>query len=295
MGMVVSALVISGMGASAQPATAVISVSSPCAKRTFRHYSHVVVIAFENQSYKSILGSSAPPSYFKTLASTCGSASNFSAVSFPRSLPDYLAVTSGTTSGITSDCVPGPACSTSARSIFQQVGGSHWSSWGESMPSPCYAQNRGLFVPRHLPALYFTRISHATCVADVRPLPSTPPSGSRRFVWVAPNLNNDMHNGTPAQASAWLKTFLAGPQGLLRRSTYQAGHMAIFIWFDTAGGSNSMATPVPLLVVAPSVGHRLVSTHLTDYNLLHGWQGMLGVPCLANSCRVSGFDRLFGL
>jgi phosphatidylinositol-3-phosphatase len=278
-----------------QPARASISVSSPCSKGTLRRYTRVVVIAFENHSYQDILGSSAPSSYFKTLASRCASATDFTAAHFPRSLPNYIAVTSGSTGGITSDCTPGPACSSPNRSIFQQVGRSQWRSWAESMPSPCYPANTSRYVPRHVPSIYYTRILHRTCLADMLPLPSPFPNVTRKFVWIAPNLTDDMHNGTPAQASAWLRTFLAGRNGLLRSRGYQSGRMAIFIWFDTSSASGGLSTPLPLLVIAPSVGHRTVTTHLTDYHLLRGWEGLLGLPCLNNACHVSGFDTRFHL
>jgi phosphatidylinositol-3-phosphatase len=277
------------------PASASIPVSSPCSKGTLRRYSHVVVIAFENHSYRDILGGSAPPSYFTTLASRCGSAYDFTAAHFPRSLPNYLAVTSGGTDGITVDCVPGPGCETSKRSIFTELGASHWRTWAEAMPAPCFGADTSLYVPRHLPDLYYSRISRATCVANTRPIVGALRPITRSFVWITPDLQHDMHDGTPAQASAWLHAFLAGSHGILRSSTYQAGHMAVFIWFDSAGGSGSRATRIPLLVIAPSVGHRLVRTPLTDYHLLHGWEGLLGLPCLGGACDVSGFDTLFHL
>lgn len=294
--MILGCVLVALLGASAiGGASASISVSSPCSKRTTRRYSHVVVIAFENHSYSQILGSSAPPSYFKTLASRCGSARDFTPAHFPRSLPNYLAVTSGSTDGITSDCVPSRSCHSRLRSIFEELGGNRWRTWAESMPAPCYAGDTSLYVARHVPNLYYSRLLHRRCIADTRTLELPLAPISRSFVWVTPNLQHDMHDGTPAQASAWLQSFLAGRQGLLRSRTYQAGHMAIFIWFDSGPGSSSVSTPVPLLVIAPSVGHRLVTQHLTDYHLLHGWQGLLGVPCLNNSCEVSGFDHLFHL
>lgn len=284
-------------GASAKPAAASVSVSSPCSPSltAHPHYSSIVVIAFENHDYNQILGSSAPPSYFKTLASRCGSATNFTAAWFPHSLPNYLAVTSGSTDGIGVDCVPGPNCHSGSPNIFSQVGALNWGARAESIPAHCYQANSGLYVPRHVPAVYYTRIAHSTCVANVSPTPSLPSSIHRRFVWVAPNLNDDMHNGTEAQASTWLQNFMAGPHGLLTSPIYRAGHMAIFIWFDSAGGAGSVSTPIPLIVVAPSVGHRVIGTHLNDYYLLHGWEGLLGLPCMQQACAVSGFDATFHL
>ena len=84
--------------------------SSPCGHTTRAPaWRHVVVIAFENHSYGQILGRSAPASYFKTLAGKCGSAIDYQAAHFPRSLPNYMAATGGRIV-TTSDCLPGPGC-----------------------------------------------------------------------------------------------------------------------------------------------------------------------------------------
>ena len=71
---------------------------------------HIVVIAFENHGYAQILSRNAPASYFKTLAGKCGSAADFTAAHFPRSLGNYLAATGGRVV-TTTDCTPSPACS----------------------------------------------------------------------------------------------------------------------------------------------------------------------------------------
>ena len=49
----------------------------------------------------------------------------------------------------------------------------------------------------------------------------------------------DLYEDLPLQrpfdtAIRFVQSFLAGRQGLLRSRTYQAGHMAIFIWFWTS-------------------------------------------------------------
>ena len=252
----------------------------------------IVVIPFENHSYSAILGASAPSSYLKTLASECGTATDFTAVHVPHSLPNYLAVTSGTISGITGDCVPGPGCVSPAGSIFGQVGQYHWRLWAESMPTPCSPTNTSLYVPRHAPAVYYTRLAGAECQHDMRPLAGSL-SLRRSFTWITPNLIDDMHDGTPAQASAWLAQLLAGPQGLLASREYQSGHTAIFLWFDSGGRSDTVQTPIPLVVLLPGLGHRVVNHHFNDYGLLHGWEGLFGLHCLAFACRHTGFDGAF--
>jgi len=148
------------------------AATSPCGRtKTIPKWNHVIVIAFENQSYASVLGTGAPASEFTKLAGECGVATNFTAVHYPHSLPTYIASTSGQVS-LTGDCLPGPSCQSGAANIFSQLGASQWRTFGQSMPSNCANANAGSYVTRHLPALYYTRISAATCAADVLPLPA---------------------------------------------------------------------------------------------------------------------------
>ena len=67
-------------------------------------FNHVFVVTMENHSYGQIVGSSSAP-YINGLAKSYGLATNYRAVSHP-SLPNYLALTGGSTFGITSDCAP---------------------------------------------------------------------------------------------------------------------------------------------------------------------------------------------
>jgi phosphatidylinositol-3-phosphatase len=271
------------------------AVASPCGQvQRAPQWRHIVVIAFENHSYQQILGSSAPASYFKTLAGECGSAADYQAAHFPRSLPNYLAATGGRIV-TTSDCLPGPECESGGPNIFSQVGGRHWRSFAESMPKPCYGQDTSLYAPRHAPAAYYLRIPKAVCQRDMVTLPAHPIKLKRTFTWIAPNLQHDMHDGSPAQASQWLQGFLGGPHGLLHRHPYVDGHTAVFIWFDSAGGNGSVTTPIPFIVISPSTPHKLARKSLNAYSALRGWEGMLGLPCVANACDVSSIRLPFHL
>jgi hypothetical protein len=290
MGVVaMAAIALVGGGSSA------VAAASPCGHRIRApRWRHIVVIAFENHSYDQILGPTAPASYFKTLAAECGSATDYQAVHFPRSLPNYLAATGGRTV-TTSDCQPGPECSSAGGNIFSQLGGREWRTFAESMPTPCDPTNTSLYVPRHAPAVYYTKIPHRVCARDMVPLPAHRLRLRRAFTWIAPNLQHDMHDGTPAQASAWLQSFLGGRHGLLHRHPYIDGHTAIFIWFDTASGTGSVSTPLPFIVISPSTPARLVTKAFTHYSALRGWESMLHLPCRQAACHSSGLRRAFRL
>ncbi len=268
--------------------------ATPCNHPGHSTITHVVVIAFENHNYNQVLGRHAPHSYFKDLAARCGSAANFTAAHVPRSLPNYLAVTSGRVT-VTTDCTPGPGCRTSAHNIFGQLGPSRWRVWAESMPGRCVTKNIGLYVPRHAAPPYYSRISNQVCRQDVLPLPSTPPRVHRAFTWVEPNLQHDMHNGTLPQASAWLRDYLVGARGLLRSAVYRAGHTAVVIWFDTGNGADGLTTPIPLIVISPHTRHHIFTRHLSDYQLLRAWQGLLHLNCINRSCGARGLIGAFNL
>jgi hypothetical protein len=282
---------IAGLGAG----SSAVAAGSPCGHASRApHWRHIVVIAFENHSYDQILGSSAPASYFTTLAGECGSATDYQAVHFPRSLPNYMAATGGRIV-TTSDCLPGPSCSSSSGNIFSQLGGRGWRTFAESMPTPCDRTDTSLYVPRHAPAVYYTRIPPAVCARDMVALPTHTLKLRRKFTWIAPNLQHDMHDGSPAQASAWLQTFLDGPRGLLQSHAYRDGHTAIFIWFDTASGTGSLTTPLPFIVISPSTPARAVGKAFTHYSALRAWESMLRLPCRRAACTSSGLRRAFKL
>ncbi|MGE5435508.1 MAG: phosphoesterase, partial [Candidatus Doudnabacteria bacterium] len=65
--------------------------------RARRRYRHVVWIVFENKQYSQIIGSPNAP-YINKVANQCGLATNFYAEAHP-SLPNYIAMTSGSTQG----------------------------------------------------------------------------------------------------------------------------------------------------------------------------------------------------
>jgi phosphatidylinositol-3-phosphatase len=260
----------------------------PCGTKVGQHpatYGHVVWIVFENHSYSQVIGSASAP-YINSIAHRCGLATNYFAISHP-SLPNYIALTSGSTQGITDD---GPPSShrLAAASIFSQAGAG-WRSLEQSMPSNCDLTSSGEYAVRHNPAAYYTGIRTACATADV-PLSSTP-NVTAKFTFVTPNLCNDMHDCSVTTGDSWLSTFL--PK-ILSSSTYTAGGTAIFITWDEDNGSSG--NHVPTLVISPYT--RAGATDgatLRHYSLLRTTEDMLGLGCLANSCSAADFRAAFGL
>jgi hypothetical protein len=237
-------------------------------------YEHVVWIVMENHSFDQIIGSPDAP-YINQLADEHGLATGFYAESHP-SLPNYIAMTSGSTQGISDDDDP-TSHPLDVPSLFSLLPGGASRSLLESMPGNCARSDSGDYAVRHNPQAYYVNLG-GDCATYNVPL-GDPPDLSARFTFVTPNLVHDMHNGTVADGDTWLSTFI--PK-VLSGAEYAAGRTALFLTWDEDGsilgaGDNH----IPTLAIAPSVapGTR-VADRLDHYAMLRATQEMLRVTPL---------------
>jgi len=257
---------VSGANAAAHS----VAVSAPCGSSpSTRHYTHVVWIVLENVGYRVVGTPSAP--YFNQLAARCGLATNDHGVAHP-SLPNYLAMTSGSTHGVVDDAEPSVHPLTSA-SIFSQLHGS-WRALVESMPSSCDHVTSGSYAARHNPAVYFVGVATACRTNDVPLSPAL--DLSTPFTMIVPNICDDMHSCAIGVGDQWLRRVVPT---ILRSAQYQAGSTVVFITFDE--NESSSVNRIPTIVIAPSVpvGDR-VGTAFTHYSLLGTTEALLGLAPL---------------
>jgi hypothetical protein len=280
--------------ASAKPPTPPPS-SAPCGTASSgpAQWDHVVWIVFENKTYSQIIGSANAP-YINSIAKQCGSASSFFAEAHP-SLPNYIAMTSGSTQGITDDSAPS-AHALNVASIFSQLG-TDWKSLQESMPSNCYLSNSGQYAVRHNPAAYYTNV-RTQCQSQDVPL-GTAPDLSAGFTVIIPNLCHDMHSsscGSDAttevtNGDSWLSGLL--PK-ILGAPQYLAGRTAVFITWDEDDYSSTQH--IATLVLAPTVpAGTTVSTTFNHYSMLRTTEEMMGLPTIASAAGASSMRTGFHL
>jgi phosphatidylinositol-3-phosphatase len=219
-------------------------------------FSHVFVIVLENHEYGSVIGSPAAP-YINSLAATYGLATNYYGVSHP-SLPNYLALTAGSTFGIASDCT---TCYVSATNLADQVevSGRSWKAYMEDMPAPCYmGAFSGNYAMKHDPFMYYTDIRNnpARCAAHVVPFTqfgADMTSGQvPNFVWITPNLCNDTHDCGVATGDAWLHSVVPSITG---SAAFRNGGVLFITWDEgsTSAGccADAWGGHVATLVISP--------------------------------------------
>ncbi len=254
-----------------------ISSSAPCVASSVPRYRHVVWILLENVGY-SVVGSPSAP-YFNKLTAMCGLATNEVAVAHP-SLPNYIALTSGSIQGITDDGEP-VTHPLHVANLFSELG-SNWRSLVESMTVRCDRVTSGEYAARHNPAVYYTNLA-ATCVRNDVPL-TLPLNLNAAFTLIVPNVCNDMHSCPVNVGDTWLRRIVPS---IVASAQYQARSLALFITFDESDSSGT--NHVPTIVVAPSVPRGLrVGAALTHYSLLRATETLLHVPLLgaAKSARA---------
>ena len=221
------------------------------------HLDHVFVIMMENTSYDDLLSpNNTNTTFIQHLAATDGLADNYFGVTHD-SLPNYIAATSGQTWGSNSDDTS-QAPLFDHQNLVNQLVAAHvsWKAYMESLPFPGDLVDTtpdGLYVRKHDPFLMYPDVYNNPARADdVVPLTqlSTDLSSGKvpQFVWVSPNICNDMHGGAPtcpypnsptdANQAALYKdgdTFLRTWVGAITHSRAWTRHSAIFITWDEGG------------------------------------------------------------
>jgi hypothetical protein len=201
-------------------------------------FSHIFVIVMENHEYGAVIGNSAAP-YVNSLAATYGLATTYYAASHP-SLPNYLALTAGSTFGIASDCT---TCYVNATNIADQVdsSGRSWKAYMEDMPTPCFmGASSGNYAMKHNPFMYYhdIRTNPGRCVTHVVPFTQfglDMNSGQvPNFVWITPNMCNDTHDCPVSTGDAWLGTVV--PR-ITSSAAFRDGGVLFVTWDE--GSSNA--------------------------------------------------------
>ena len=261
---------------------------------TLPSFAHVFVILMENEEATAIVGNSAAP-YINGLANQYGLALNYTAVGHP-SEPNYLALWSGSTHGVTDDGVYNFATgSTLADQI--EASGRTWHVAAQNVPFGCYtgatasngADGTGTYARKHEPAISWTSVSgNPTRCASITDFSHFDPTVGN-FWFIVPNLCNDMHDCSITTGDSFLRAFM--PK-ILTSSAF--ANSVVFLTWDegttATGGGGKVATIVMSPLGKPAF---VSSTSHSHYSLVHTVENAWGMPCLANACPANDLREFF--
>ena len=268
-----------GSGTAAPRPSAASPASSPRSAPTPAAASHVFVIVMENRGFSTAI---AQP-YTAQLATRYAVANNYHAVAHP-SLPNYLALTSGSTWGITDDGYH-PLPPDGVGSQLTQAGVS-WRAYMEGMGSNCLASD-SQYAVKHNPFAYYG----GACPSNVVPLTALQgdlAAAAPRFVWITPDLCHDGHDCSAATADDFLRSLV--PR-LLATPAWQQGGLLLITWDeDDSSSGNRVLT----LVIAPHVATHTSDQRYEHYSLLATVEDTLGLPRLGQAAQATPMTDLTG-
>ncbi len=250
----------------------------------------VVTFMVENHSLDQ-MRTSMP--FVHQLATTYAYATNYIAIRHP-SLPNYLAIASGSTQGVTDDADPS-AHQLRGSTVFDQAlaHGRTATIYVDGMTSNCQLTSSYPYAVKHNPWAYFIN-GRASCRKHDVPLTrlahdidaGTLPNAGM----IIPNLIHDAHDADLRTSDAWIKTQVeqiqSGPD-------WQSGHLAIVITADEDDGASG--NQVLTVVASRHQDQRVVTTALSHYSLTRLYESILGVRYLAAAAQAPSMRHAFGI
>lgn len=260
---------------------------------------HIVIVIEENHALAQVIGSPDAP-YINSLANGRGGAlfTSFYAVTHP-SQPNYLHFFSGSNQGVTNDSVPtgtpfttanlGAALLAAGRTFagysedLPAVGSqvatyfayarkhNPWANWQATAPAANQllpSVNRPFFSRGADPQPFYGDLGYPI---DFNLLPSV--------AIVVPNLNNDMHDGTIAQADAWLQAHIAP------YADWAMAHNSLLVitWDEDNSASRDH---IPTIFHGPMIHPGPNAVTYTLHNLLRTIEDMSGSGASGSAANV---------
>jgi acid phosphatase len=261
---------------SAPPSTQGSSAPATTSGSTSAPVGHVVVVMMENHSYADIIGSSSAP-YINSLASHGADLTSMFSITHP-SQPNYVALFSGDTHGVTSDVCPQLLTGANLGSELRSAGLT-FAGYSEDLPNTgnqtCAA---GPYARKHVPWTDFPNLPGTVS----QPFSDFPTDFAKlpALSFVVPNLDHDMHDGTVAQGDTWLRANL---QGYVAWAATHDSQLVI-TWDEDDHSQNNQ---IPTVIVGAGVAAQRVGTHVTLYSLLRYLEDRFALPHLGKAATAT--------
>jgi phospholipase C len=316
-GFSASALMLAAMALAGVPASA----SELGNRNDLKNFQHVFVIMMENTGYSHLIGNPNAP-WINQAAKTFGLATNYTGVSHP-SQPNYIAATSGSTSGVIDDT----DITIDVPNIVDQVEGSGrtWKGYmqsyfaGGNSNKLAHSAGNQLYERKHNPFVSYEDVqdnpARMANLVDLTQLSSDLSSSQvPDYSWISPDQCNDMHGRAAPSSDACSfsnedsliaagDSFLKSTVGMIMSSSAWIGNSAIFISWDESDfpfvdvSGCCDAVPGGGHVVSFVISHsdhsaRTSAVPYNHYSMLatieQGWK----VGCLMNTCDVANVQPM---
>jgi acid phosphatase len=246
---------------------------------------HVVVVIEENRSYSQIMDKLRSDSYIHALARRGTLFTQSYGITHP-SQPNYLALFSGSTQGITSNICPLNLSGENLASSLSEKGFS-FTTFAESLPTPgdtsCIS---GSYQRKHNPQVNWPQLANTAN----QPFSDFPGDFSRlpTVSFVIPDQQNDMHDGTFFTADEWLKTHIKP----YVEWAFKHNSLLILTWDEDDGKEGNR---VVTLMVGPMVKTGVSNQRVNHYNVLRTLFDFYNLPAINASREAEPIQGIWNL
>lgn len=275
---VVAVLLLAGCGVDPSPLVPSVPGAVP-------RPDHVLVVVFENKDDEQIVDSPRAP-YLTELAHQGANLTDAHGETHP-SQPNYIALLSGSTQGVTNDACPqelGPAPALPGQ---LRAAGLSFTGFSEGLPAPGFtgcSSPDGRYARKHNPWVDFTSTPPAAN-APLSALPSDYTALPTVGV-VIPDMCHDMHDCSTQVGDTWARDNLAGYVQWAR-----SHNSLLVITFDEDDGrsQNHIAT----MLTGPMVRPANVAGRTDHHTILRTLEDMYGLPALGGAAHTAPLTNVW--
>jgi len=233
---------------------------------------HVLVVVLENKGYDTIVGSPDAP-YLNRLARVGALLTDSHGVAHP-SQPNYLALFSGGTHGVTDDSCPHTI---RAANLASQLRAAHrsFTAYAEGLPAAGFPGcGTGEYARKHAPWANFPNVPAGSQL----PFRAFPTDHARLpdVGFVIPDLCGDMHDCPVSTGDRWLSANLGGYVSWAMRHD-----SLLIVTYDEDEGTG--ANRIPTIVVGQPVRPGRYGGRVDQYTVLRTLEAMYGLRPLGEA------------
>jgi len=230
--------------------------------------------------------------FLASLADSYGVATAYRSLAHP-SLPNYLAMTAGSTLGVSDDRGPGshPVMGPSVFDLALTHG--HTAKvYAESMPSPCDRASSGRYAARHNTWTYFPSSTRCQDLdVEAGAIDADVAAGTLPDVgMLVPDLCHDGHDCSLGEADGYLRDVVSTVQS---GRDWNDGHLALVITFDEVEGDGGGT--LLTVVVAPGLHAKRVGIPLDHRSWCRWMTDLVGAPPLRQAAGATSLGKAFDL
>jgi len=260
-----------------------VTASSATAAPAMPRPDHVLVVVMENKDPGEVLNSRQAP-YLTALAKEGASFTNAHAETHP-SQPNYIALFSGSTQGVTdNDC--GHAIAQPNLGSELIAAGHTFAGYAEALPQAgstvCTA---GRYARKHSPWVNFTNLPRTTTNLPASALTSWDSLPTVAFL--TPDLCHDMHDCPVSAGDAWAK------QTLGSYLAWANTHNSLLVLTFDESEAHTAGNPIATVFAGPMIAPGAYATRIDHYSILRTIQDMYGLAALGHSADATAITGVW--